>query len=177
MTEQQSYRVLETRGRLEVREYAPCVVADIRVPGSADQAGNRAFGPLAGYIGGSNRPGAKLAMTAPVLQEEAADPGWVVSFVLPGSGVLEDYPEPLDERVTLRAVPAVRAAAMGWSGRWTAGNASRHERELMAAVEEAGWTPVGTVRWARFDPPWKPPFLRRNESVVTLASTAQPTVP
>ena len=42
MTEQQEYRVLNSHGNVELREYAPCVVADVIASGSAEQAGSAA---------------------------------------------------------------------------------------------------------------------------------------
>lgn len=159
---------------MEIRDYPACVVADVVVEGSMEQAGNRAFGSLVSYISGRNRPGEKLAMTAPVVQEEAGDREWLVSFVLPGSRPLADYPTPDDPRVTLRTVPAHRAAAVQWSGRWTEGNVDEHTARLLAGVASLGWVPDGPVRWARYDPPWKPAFLRRNEVAVAVASEVPP---
>ena len=68
MTEQQEYRVLKAHGDVELREYAPCVVADVVVSGSAEQAGSAAFRPLFEYISGANRGAEPLSMTAPVIQ-------------------------------------------------------------------------------------------------------------
>ncbi len=185
MTEEQSYTVLASHGGVELRRYDACVVADVAVAGSMEQAGNRAFSALAGYINGRNRAGDRLAMTAPVvqqsegrrldmtapvIQEATAGGRWVVSFVLPGAGALADYPEPLDARVSLRALPAEEAVALRWSGRWTRANVERHTRALLDAAAQAGWTPNGAVRWARFDPPWKPPFARRNEVVLPVVA-------
>ena len=183
MTEQQEYRVVESLGDVELREYAPWVVAEVVVAGSADAAANAAFRPLFSYISGANREATPLAMTAPVLQEasgqrlamtapvlqEAAGPAeWAVSFVLPGSRPLEDYPVPTDPRVCLRALPGQLAAALRWSGRWTTANVTRRTEELRRRIAEAGWQEAGDARWARFDPPWKPPFARRNEIVIPV---------
>ena len=186
MTEQQRYDVVAHLGSIEIRHYAACVVADVVVGGSEESAGNRAFRPLVGYIGGRNRRSESLAMTAPVLQErgesmamtapvlQAAGAGgrWVVSFVLPGDGSIEDYPEPLDPAVVLRSVPSEDAAALRWSGRWTTGNVDRRRRELMDGLQGSAWRPDGPMRWARFDPPWRPAFLRRNEIVVPVRRAA-----
>lgn len=186
MTEQQSYRVLATHGPVELREYAACVVADFQVSGSAEQAGNAAFRPLVSYISGANHgsrklsmtapviqqaSGERLAMTAPVIQEASAEGTWTVSFVLPGGRPLADYPEPDDARVRLRQLPAERAAALRWSGRWTAANVDRRTAELRAEMARAGWIPNGEPRWARFDPPWRPAFARRNEIVIPVAAS------
>ena len=184
VTEQQEYRVVEALGDVELREYAPCVVAEVTVAGSADEAASAAFRPLFSYISGANRTssslamtapvlqesaGQRLAMTAPVLQESAGPSEWAVSFVLPGARPLEDYPVPTDPSVKLRAVPAQLAAALRWSGRWTTSNVTRRTEELQRQIADAGWQEVGDARWARFDPPWKPPFARRNEIVIPVA--------
>lgn len=184
MTEQQRYRVVETRGDVELREYDPCVVADVTVDGDVEQAGNAAFRPLVSYISGANQSkasfamtapvmqqpaGERLAMTAPVLQEASGPRTWIVSFVLPGDRALADYPVPTNPQVTLRSLPAERAAALRWSGRWSASNLTQRTQQLRDAIVAAGWAEAGEPRWARFDPPWTPPFLRRNEIVIPVS--------
>ena len=183
MTEQQEYRVLKSRGVVELREYAPCVVADVVTSGSAEQAGSAAFRPLFEYISGANRgaeplemtapviqqpTSERLSMTAPVIQEASGADEWIVSFVLPGGRSVSEYPIPTNSRVSLRAVPGETAAAIRWSGRWTPSNIARRSEELRRVMAEAGWQESGEPRWARFDPPWKPPFARRNEIVIPV---------
>jgi hypothetical protein len=183
MTEQQEYRVLKSRGVVELREYAPCVVADVVTSGSAEQAGSAAFRPLFEYISGANRgaeplemtapviqqpTSERLAMTAPVIQEASGADEWIVSFVLPGGRSVSEYPIPTNSRVSLRAVPGETAAAIRWSGRWTPSNIARRSEDLRRVMAEAGWQESGEPRWARFDPPWKPPFARRNEIVIPV---------
>lgn len=183
MTEQQRYRVVDKRGDVELREYEACVVADVTVTGDVEQAGNAAFRPLVTYISGANQSktslamtapviqqadGERLAMTAPVLQESTGPRTWTVSFVLPGDRPLSDYPVPTNPQVTLRPLPAERAAALRWSGRWTAGNLAQKTQQLRDAMNEEGWEAAGEPRWARFDPPWTPPFMRRNEIVIPI---------
>ena len=181
VVEQQRYRVIDTRGEAELRAYEPCVVADVVVTGDAEDAASAAFRPLFNYISGANAAstalamtapvlqegtGERLAMTAPVIQEASGSRSWVVSFVLPGERSLADYPVPANPQVTLRAIPAHLAAALRWSGRWTTGNIERRTAELRMLMDQAGWQVTGEPRWARFDPPWTPPFMRRNEIVV-----------
>jgi SOUL heme-binding protein len=184
MTEQQRYEVLQRQGSVELRLYEACTVADVVVQGSEEQAGNAAFRPLLGYITGGNESRRKLAMTAPVVQERVSErlamtapviqqatdhESWTVSFVLPGSRPPDEYPLPTDPLVTLRHVPEHTAAALRWSGRWTRANVARRTEELDRAIAAAGWTPQGVARWARFDPPWKPAFARRNEVVMPVS--------
>ena len=188
MTEQQEYRIVDTFDNVELRHYPACVVASIDVSGSVEQAGSTAFRPLVSYISGANRSGAKLAMTAPVLQEQvgerlamtapvlqeqaAGDGSWTVSFVLPGSRPIEEYPVPTDARVRLQTVAAHESASLQWSGRWTAGNVAKRTAELHRVMAEHGLVPDGPPLWARYDPPWKPAFARRNEILVPVTRAA-----
>lgn len=184
LTEQQRYRVLETFGDVELREYASHVRATVIVGGSLEKATNEAFGPLFRYISGANRSSTSMAMTAPVIEESAGEPlsmtapvitegtesgERTVSFVLPGARPVADYPEPTDPRVSLNQVPAELAAALAWSGRWTARNVARWTSTLHERLEAIGLRETGPPRWARFDPPYTPPFARRNEIVIPVA--------
>jgi hypothetical protein len=57
---------------IELRRYAPYVVAEVVLDTTADKAGNQAFPILAGYIFGKNKGEKKFAMTAPVTQMPAS---------------------------------------------------------------------------------------------------------
>jgi hypothetical protein len=81
---------------------------------------------------------------------------------------VESAPEPADPRVSLRTVPSTVAAAISYSGRWTRSGYEEHRDRLLEVVGRAGLEPVGPPRWLRYDPPFKPWFLRRNEVVVDL---------
>ena len=108
-------------------------------------------------------------MTAPVLQAQAkAQSQWTVSFVLPGGKAINEYPLPDDANVTLREVPEHFAMAMTWSGRWTYSSVESHTEALRLAIKLAGLTEIGMPVWARYDPPWKPWFLRRNEVLIDV---------
>lgn len=184
MTEQQRFSVVATFPQFELRRYDACVVAEVAVGGSSEGAGNRAFGRLVGYIGGRNHAGRKLAMTAPVVQEQ---PGrriamtapvvqqehgdlHIVGFVMPAGETLDTLPDPTDASVSLRAVPGEYAAALRYSGRWTESAYLKRVMRLQDAVARAGLTVTGPSRWARFDPPWTPAFLRHNEVVLPVAA-------
>ncbi len=39
---------------------------------------------------------------------------------------------------------------------------------LRKGLAKEGSTPVGALRIARFDPPWKPGFMRYNEVILDL---------
>ena len=180
--EEPSYTVERKLGEVEIRAYAPYVVAEVVVPGPADSAGNRAFPLLAGYIFGRNKGERKMAMTAPVTQtaapmkmemtapvtQTAAEGGYVVQFVLPREVTIDRAPEPLDPRVKVREVPAARWATITFSGLWSPDNYERHLAQLREGVAGAGLQVQGDPMWSRYDAPWKPWFLRRNEIWLSL---------
>lgn len=175
--EEPAYEVIRKIGNVEVREYSPYVVAEVLISAAAPDAGNAAFPILAGYIFGKNKGQKKFAMTAPVTQsakpvklkmtapvtQSAAQGGYVVQFVLPRGVTLDSAPEPLDARVQLREVPAHRVAVIRFSGFWTDANYNTHLAELQQALKSANETWSGEPVYARYDAPFMPWFLRRNE--------------
>jgi effector-binding domain-containing protein len=170
MTEQQPYEVVHRYPDFELRRYPEHVIAETRVTGSFEGAGNASFRRLVGYIGGRNDQSRKVSMTAPVVQEAEGrrEDRYLVSFVMPEGFDLEGAPDPTDRDVRLRTVPAHTAAALRFSGRWSQARYEEHVRQLLASVAVVGLDVVGPVRFARFDPPWTPWFMRHNEVVVPV---------
>ena len=66
--EEAKYTVLKKEGHLELRQYAPHIVAETLVESDFEGAGNKAFRRLFNYISGNNESRQKIAMTAPVSQ-------------------------------------------------------------------------------------------------------------
>ena len=186
-TEEPKHRVLETRDGFEVRLYEPQVVAETLVTGEFGGGGNEGFRRVAGYIFGGNDGGRKIAMTAPVAQERSpgardgmkiamtapvaqakTGEGWTVAFVMPAEHTMATLPKPNDPRVTLREVPARRVAAVTFSGTWGAERFDTAAKELLGKLDAAGFVPAGPPVYARYNPPWTPWFLRKNEVLVPL---------
>jgi hypothetical protein len=175
--EEPDYEVVGKIDNVELRQYAPYVVAELVLDTTAEDAGNRAFPILAGYIFGKNKGEKKLEMTAPVTQsavpaqldrtaavtQTAVAGGIRVQFVLPKSVTLESAPEPLDPRVQLRLVPATRWAVLRYSGTWSQSNYREHLDLLKAVLAAAGVATQGEPVFARYNPPFMPWFMRRNE--------------
>ncbi len=180
--EEPRYEVIRKIDTVELRQYAPYVVAEVVLDATAEDAGSRAFPILAGYIFGKNKGQRKFAMTAPVMQTaasvkmemtapvtQAAVPGGMrVQFVLPEGVTLESAPEPLDPRVQLRLVPASQWAAIRYSGTWSQANDDEHLAKLQAALAAAGIATQGQPVLARYNGPMTPWFMRRNETWLAL---------
>lgn len=184
MTEQQPYELVRRYPHFELRRYPAHAVAEVRVSATFDRAGNAAFRHLFNYISGNNMAQQKLAMTAPVIQERGVPqklamtapvlqsgplPGggspseFVVAFVLPAGVTAETAPVPVNPDVKIRSVPSSLAAVVRFSGSGSEKAFAHRNEGLQAALSLAGLTPVGPPRFARFDPPFKPWFLRHNE--------------
>ncbi len=176
------YTVERTDGVFQVRRYTPQVVAETVVDGTLEEAGNKAFRPLFNYISGANRSQGKIAMTAPVAQQregekiamtapvgqEALSNHWAVTFMMPTNYTIETLPQPTDDTVRLRAIPARRMAAVQYSGTWSQQRYERNLARLREWMKAQGLAAAGDPVWARYNPPFTPWFLRRNEVLVPL---------
>ena len=183
--EEAAYTVEKTEGDFQLRLYAPQVVAEVLVDGSIEEAGNTAFRPLFNYISGANRAQGKIAMTTPVGQQaegqkiamtapvgqEAVSNRWAVTLVMPSNSTLATLPSPTDERVRLCAIPARRMAAVSYSGTWSGKRYERNLGRLREWMNANGLVAAGEPVWARYNPPFTPWFLRRNEILVPLAGS------
>lgn len=168
MTEEMPYTVVSQRDGYELRHYDPAILVQVTVTGDSQTAGSLGFRPLVSYISGDNLSGRRMAMTSPVLQESTHASQHVVSFVLPKNVSVDDIPRPRDSRVTTVAVPARDMAARTYIGRWTQRKFEDNAEQLVADLARDGIGGVGLPSWARYDPPWAPPFLRRNEVLIEI---------
>ncbi|WP_341953695.1 heme-binding protein [Salinibacterium sp. TMP30] len=182
MTEKQPYDLLRTEGVVEVRRYPEHVVAETKVSADFENAGNRAFRYLFGYITGDNAARQSIEMTAPVVQarsqriamtapvvQTGSGENYTVAFVLPASIDEALAPLPTRSEVSLRTVPARLVAAVRFTGRWSESSFHKHRAQLLNVVKDAGLTTIGEPWFARFDPPLTPSFFRHNEVLVEVA--------
>ena len=165
MTERQRFDFVKKipRSKVEIRRYHPCVMADVLVEAPYSQAASLGFRPLVTYISHNN-----IAMTAPVLQESTDSRSWIISFVMPEGMTVADLPNPQSSKVTLRTLAEQLAAVLPFTGITTTSKIQEKESELRLALTNESLTPIGTLRIARFDPPWKPGFLRYNEVILDI---------
>jgi len=187
--EQPQYQVIKTFRDFELREYQPYLVAETSVSGDFEQAGSSAFSILFNYISGANSSsekikmtipvnqqdktqGEKISMTAPVTREvDPAKPGsYSIAFVVPSKYSMENVPRPTDPRVNIRRVPARTVAVIRYSGSWKQKNYLKHENILLEALGREGLEPFGQAVFARYNPPFWPNFLNRNEILIEVTA-------
>jgi hypothetical protein len=172
MTERQEFRVLQTFRDFEVREYQPCVLAEVKVSAHYSTASSSAFSLLFRYISKGNKSSESIAMTAPVIaakRSEGAGPNdWFVSFVMPSGSSFGHLPHPNDSQVVLRELEAETCIANSFRGRATEELAAKKISELRKAAERENIGLSTENRICRFDPPLKPGFMQYNEIVIPV---------
>jgi hypothetical protein len=181
--EEPAFKSVLKEGAFEVRDYAPTIVAQVEVRGDFGAAGNRAFNPLADYIFGNNtqagkiamtapvsqtKAGAKIAMTAPVSQAKTGDV-WTVRFTMPSKYTMATLPRPVNPDVRLIEVPGQRMAVVQFTGFTGDNTLKEKETALRAFAAQKGLKLTGAPIYARYDPPWTVPFMRRNEVMIAIS--------
>ncbi len=196
-TEEPKYEVLFSEGDMELRRYAPMLIAETEVDGDLDEASNKGFRLIAGYIFGDNQSPdagqkAKIAMTAPVTVEpqsskiamtapvtaEPQPPGsdmqaarrWRIHFVMPSQYTLETIPKPNNPQVQLSEIPGKHYAVHRYSGFNILSRIQQKTDELLQWAADQSLTVTGTPQLARYNPPWTLPMFRRNEIMVEVAA-------
>ena len=175
--EEPRYSVESKAAHYEIRKYDATLVAEARIEAGFDDAGNRAFRILADYIFGNNKSKTKVAMTAPVTQQPPSEKiamtapvnqvptpgGFLVQFTMPAGLTLENAPEPNDARVHLRLIPPRRIAVFRYSGSWSESRYNQKLAQFRNELQKNGVQTTGAPIFARFNAPFIPWFLRRNE--------------
>ena len=183
-TEEPSFTVERQVGDVEVRRYGSRIAAETTIDANEEAARNEGFRRLARYIFGGNKGKTKIAMTAPVAQQQgqkiamttpvAAQRGeagqWVIRFFMPSEHTLDSLPTPNDERVQLVTVPSERVAVLRFSGLANPEAVATRTTELLDILRDNAIAAAGEpVTWF-YDPPWTLPFRRRNEVAVSLGA-------
>jgi hypothetical protein len=180
--EEAPYTVIKKDDIFELREYSPQILAETVVDGDLESAGSKAFNLLFRYISGDNHSRKKIPMTSPVSQEQQGEKismtapvsqqrvqeKWAVSFMMPARYTLKNLPVPDDERVVLRQVPARKVASVRYSGFWSEEKYLLNKAKLETWIRENRLRSVGEPVWARYNPPFTPWFMRRNEILIPV---------
>ena len=159
------YAVTGETGEIEFRHYPDLVLATVD---TADD--NAGFNLLFAYISGSNKPQEKIPMTAPVITSQkipmtapVVSDAASMSFVLPAGTKRENTPDPLDNRVRIVTIPERDIAAIRFSGYAQPESVDAATSRLLVGLKNEGIVMAGQPFLMRYDSPWTPGFMRRNE--------------
>lgn len=177
------YKLVEQSGDIEIRDYAPMIVAETKVSGERRDAIGKGFRIIADYIFGDNTAARKVPMTAPVTQQASeriamtapvAQQGegntWRVRFIMPPSYTMETLPRPNNTAVELKEIPAQRFAAIRFSGMAGEDSLELQTKKLEIFIRAKSLSPVSAPTYAFYNPPWTLPFMRRNEVMIEIAA-------
>jgi hypothetical protein len=181
-TEEPKYQLLATVGPVQIRSYAPRIIASVTLPGDEMRARYDGFRRLARYIFGANTSNAsiamtapvaqspeKIAMTAPVAQTQTAT-GWTISFTMPAKYTLATLPKPTDPGIAIHELPPETDGVYRFSGIPGTKPVENATAILLRQLANSPWTVTGPpVAWF-YDPPWTLPWARRNEVAVPVAA-------
>ncbi|MDH4379560.1 MAG: heme-binding protein [Vampirovibrionales bacterium] len=179
------YAIVQTLSKsIEIREYAPQLVAEVTVPGARNDAANSGFRQLFAYITGANTSKQSVAMTTPVVEaktkttetiamttpvtESSSQDGWVIRFFLPSNYTLKTVPTPTNKQVVISETRPRKVAVIRFSGMGNNESLNKHERLLREALIAEGKTVLGTPEYAFYNAPFTLPFLRRNEVMLAV---------
>lgn len=202
-TEEPKYQTLRQDGDMEIRQYAPMLIAETWVDGDMDAASNAGFRRIADFIFGNNQvagldtstkiamtapvtvepQSTKIAMTAPVTVEPQTETDlsgamkWRVHFVMPSRYTLATLPKPNNPQITLREVPEKFYVVHRYSGFNTLSKVQTKTNETLQWIQRQSLRAIGTPQLSRYDPPWTLPMFRRNEIMVEIAAPAATTRP
>ncbi len=181
--EQAEYSVVQKMNGYEIRHYPAHIVAQTKVEGSYDEALNKGFSIVAGYIFGGNTRREKIAMTAPVkAQKQSSEKismiapvlartdgsGRIVSFGMPKAYSLASLPVPNDARVELVQIPEKKMAALRFSWFRTTNRVRDLEEKLLKLLANDKTEVVGAPSYAGYNAPWVPPWMARHEMLVEV---------
>ena len=183
--EEPRFSVLKTLSQephIEVRRYAPMIVAEVATGGDMKESTSQGFRPLADYIFGNNvakksmemtvpvsqQASERMEMTVPVTQQQEAGGKWNVRFYMSDDYTLENLPKPNNEAVRLREIPGHDAAVIQFSGSSSADHMKENEQLLQQALQQQGFSIEGPATYAYYNHPFTPWFLKRNEVIYQL---------
>lgn len=158
--EQPKYEVLRSEGPFQLRVYPPLVVAEVEMSRSGDL--NDGFQEIFNYISGLNQEEEKISMTSPVLNVQT-EARFTTAFVMPSKYSLETLPAPRNARVHLKQRERGCFAVIRFSGGWSEAHFNTQKARLEAWIRLNGWEVISDLTLARYNPPFTPAFLRRNE--------------
>ena len=177
--EEPKYSVLKEYENFEIRNYDSYLVAEVDIEGSYNKTGNEAFRILAGYIFGDNQSSTKMNMTAPVESEAIQSSermnmtapvfsnknvnGYTYRFVMESKYTQETLPVPNNSKIRITEIKNRVMAVISFSGRWSQKNFEKHEQILVNDLKNEGIGVASEAIYARYNAPFTPWFLRRNE--------------
>ncbi len=160
--ESAAYKVVRSDGKFELRDYPVLTVVETPMAAGSRDGDDGSFMRLFRFISGGNEAKQKIAMTTPVFMSGTGTNA-TMSFMIPAKLKTEEVPKPSGGPLTVRELAAGRFAVLRFSGGRDATKEAESLAQLKTWMNTEKLSVLSSPVYAYFDPPWTPPFLRRNE--------------
>jgi len=161
MVEKVPYSVIKKIDSVELRQYPKILLAVVE-----RNDDDSAFSLLFRYITGENTTRQRIPMTAPVISREG-----YMAFAIPASYKKETVPVPKNPSVHINVQPEQTMALLRFSGRTSDTKNQKYIEELLAVLKKNNIKVRGQPILMRYNSPFTPGFLRRNEVAVEILNS------
>ncbi len=160
-----TYEILYQEEKVEIRRYHKHILAQTK---EQSLSGSVGFNEVFNYISRNNQKQEKIAMTTPVFNDIVDEKTITTAFVVPSQYTYETTPKPTSSNVRLVEVDEHVVAVIRFSNTVTA-KKIRHQQELlMKWLKKHHVIAIGNFKLARYNPPFIPGFLKRNEIMIEV---------
>jgi hypothetical protein len=170
MTQQIPYEVLKKIEEIEIRRYPEVLFAVVQ-----NDNNDSGFSLLFRYISGENKTRRKIPMTAPVITSEKIPMTAPVvtgknymAFALPSSYNNETVPMPINPAVKIEIQKEKTMAVLQFGGRTNETKVQKKIQKLITILKINKIQMKDEPVLMRYNSPFTPGFLRRNEVAVEI---------
>lgn len=160
MIEQPKYTIIKKQAQFELRQYQSFTIVEAT---DLDLKSYQGFRLAFDFIQGENDRGQKISMTAPVVNQLNDKGIQTTAFVMPPKMNHSDVPLPLNHNLKKVLIPERICAVYRFSFNPNMDKIRNYESILRTRIDQEGYTIVGNLQLARFNPPFIPGFLKHNE--------------
>jgi len=169
MVEKVKYKTIKKIQNIEIRIYPELILA------TAQGQNDSQFQVLFNYISGNNKAQEKIKMTAPVITSKKIEMTAPVisqdnymAFIMPSNYNKDTIPLPIDDNVKLKFEPEKKLAIIKFSGYSTKNKIKKYKEKLFSELEKNNIKIKAEAILMRYNSPFAPPFIRRNELGVEI---------
>ena len=161
------FTLIEKKDNIEIRQYSEYVIAKTSISLDNSEEDNNMFMVLASYIFGKNEENKNIPMTAPVTTFENNESYDMLFYMLDVKNI-EELPKPSGQDIVFEKINLGKCAVVGFSWFTNESKIKKYKTILEKFIEENKYKKISPFMINRYDPPWKLPFLRRNEILVQI---------
>jgi len=161
------YSLLKKDGNIEIREYGEYIIAKTSINKNFNVSENNMFRTLASYIFGNNHSNKQIPMTSPVTTV-TNDNSFDMIFYMLGANNISDLPTTDIQNISFDTFKLNKCAVIKFSWFVNEKKISKYKKKLEEYILDNKLEAYSNFMVNRYDPPWRVPFLRRNEVLVRI---------